>query len=313
MNGNELDWDKLAGTIRKAIRFLDNVIDVTKFPLPEIEEITKGNRKIGLGLMGFAEILIKMGIPYDSEEALGAGERLMQFVTDTARAASVELGRERGSFPNFERSVWRQEGCDCLRNATVTSVAPTGTIGLIAGVSSGIEPIFALSYFRNIADGTRLLEQNALFESTARERGFYASDLITAIARTGSIREITDIPADVRRVFVTALDISPGWHVRMQAAFQKYTDNGVSKTVNLPHNATLRDVRDAYLLAHELKGKGFTVYRYGARVGQPLYTGWVGTHAPRTRATGPEGSVLTAHPFVEVGPEYTGDCTECAP
>ncbi len=313
MNGNELDWDKLAGTIRKAIRFLDNVIDVTKFPLPEIEEITKGNRKIGLGLMGFAEMLVKMGIPYDSEEALGAGERLMQFVTDTARAASVELGRERGSFPNFEHSVWRQEGCDCLRNATVTSVAPTGTIGLIAGVSSGIEPIFALSYFRNIADGTRLLEQNALFESTARERGFYASDLMTAIARTGSIREITDIPADVRRVFVTALDISPGWHVRMQAAFQKCTDNGVSKTVNLPHNATLRDVRDAYLLAHELKCKGITVYRYGTRVGQTLYTGPSAPRIGRAQPTGVEDGDFANQPFVEVGPEYTGECMECAP
>jgi ribonucleoside-diphosphate reductase alpha chain len=312
MDGGELDWDKLAAAIRGAVRFLDDVIDVTKFPLPEIEEITKGNRKIGLGVMGFAEMLIKMGIPYDSEEAVDAGERLMQFVTDTARAASADLARERGAFPNFERSVWRRKGCDCLRNATVTSVAPTGTIGLIAGVSSGIEPMFALSYFRNIADGTKLLEQNALFEQTARARGFCGSGLMTEIARTGSIRHVTGIPADVQRTFVTALDISPGWHVRMQAAFQKYTDNGVSKTVNLPHNATLRDVRDAYLLSHELKCKGITVYRYGARAGQTLYTGWLGTHAPRKRATGPEESVLTAQPFVEVGPEYTGDCTECA-
>jgi len=254
-----------------------------------------------------------MEVPYDSEEAVDAAERLMQSVTDTARGASADLARERGSFPNFERSVWRQKGCDCLRNATVTSVAPTGTIGLIAGVSSGIEPVFALSYFRNVAEGTRLLEQNALFEQTARDRGFYTSGLMTDIARTGSVRDVTGIPADVRRTFVTALDISPGWHVRMQAAFQKYTDNGVSKTVNLPHNATLRDVRDAYLLSHELKCKGITVYRYGARAGQTLHTGWLGNHAPRKRATGPEGSVLNAQPFFEVGPEYTGDCTECTP
>jgi ribonucleoside-diphosphate reductase alpha chain len=313
MNGGELDWDKLGATVRKAVRFLDDVIDATRFPLSEIEQVTKGNRKIGLGVMGFAEMLIKMGIPYDSEEAVDAGERLMQFVTDTARSASVDLARERGSFPNFERSVWRRKGCDRLRNATVTSIAPTGTIGLIAGVSSGIEPVFALSYFRNIADGTRLLEQNALFEQTARDKGFYASGLMTEIARTGSIRDVTGIPADVRRTFVTALDISPGWHVRMQAAFQKYTDNGVSKTVNLPHSATLRDVRDVYLLAHEMKCKGITVYRYGARAGQTLYTGWFGTQAPRTRRVGPEGDVFSVQPFVEVGPEYTGDCTECAP
>jgi len=237
----------------------------------------------------------------------------MQFVTDTAREASVDLARERGSFPNLERSVWRQRGYDCLRNATVTSIAPTGTIGLIAGVSSGIEPIFALSYFRNVAEGTRLLEQNALFEQTARDRGFYARGLMTEIARSGSIRDVTDVPADVRRTFVTALDISPGRHVRMQAAFQKHTDNAVSKTVNLPQNATLRDVRDVYLLAHELKCKGITVYRYGARAGQTLYTGSLRTHAPRMRPIGPEGDVLAAQPFVEAGPEYTGDCTECAP
>jgi ribonucleoside-diphosphate reductase alpha chain len=313
VNGGDLDWDKLGATVRKAVRFLDDVIDATRFPLSEIEQVTKGNRKIGLGVMGLAEMLIKMGVPYDSEEAVDAGARLMQFVTDTARSASVDLARERGSFPNFERSVWRRKGCDRLRNATVTSIAPTGTIGLIAGVSSGIEPVFALSYFRNIADGTRLLEQNALFEQTARDKGFYASGLMTEIARTGSIRDVTGIPADVRRTFVTALDISPGWHVRMQAAFQKYTDNGVSKTVNLPHSATLRDVRDVYLLAHEMKCKGITVYRYGARAGQTLYTGWFGTQAPRTRRVGPEGDVFSVQPFVEVGPEYTGDCTECAP
>jgi ribonucleoside-diphosphate reductase alpha chain len=312
MDGGELDRDKLAATIGSAVRFLDDVIDATKFPLPESEEITKGNRKIGLGVMGFAEMLIKMGIPYDSDEAVDVGEQLMEFVTDTARAASVELARERGSFPNLERSVWRQKGHDCLRNATVTSIAPTGSIGLIAGVSSGIEPIFALSYFRNVAEGTRLLEQNALFEQTARDRGFYARGLMTEIARTGSVRDVAGVPEDVRRTFVTALDISPVWHVRMQAAFQKHTDNAVSKTVNLPHSATLRDVRDVYLLAHELKCKGITVYRYGARAGQTLYTGLLKTPAPRMRPSGSQGDV-PAQPFVEVGPEYTGDCTECAP
>jgi ribonucleoside-diphosphate reductase alpha chain len=245
MNDGEIDWDKLAGTVHKAVRFLDNVIDTSRFPLPRIEQLTKANRKIGLGVMGFAEMLIRMGIPYDADEALTVARRVMQFITDTAREASVELARERGSFPNFESSVWRREGYECLRNATVTSVAPTGTIGLIAGVSSGIEPVFALSYFRNIADGTRLLEQNALFEKAAGDRGFYAPDLMASIARSGSIRGEERIPEDVRRLFVTALDISPECHVKMQAAFQQYTDNGVSKTVNLPYDATVRDVRDA--------------------------------------------------------------------
>ena len=314
MDGSEVDWDRLASTIRKAVHFLDNVIDASRFPLPKIEAVTKGSRKIGLGVMGFAEMLIKMGIPYDADEALSAGRRLMQFITDTARAASVDLARERGSFPNFERSVWRGKGYDCLRNATVTSVAPTGTIGLIAGVSSGIEPIFALSYFRNIADGTRLLEQNALFEKTARERSFYATDLMATIARTGSISAEEQIPEDVRRVFVTALDISPEWHVRMQAAFQEYTDNGVSKTVNLPHDATVGDVRDAYLLAHRLKCKGITVYRYGSRVGQTLYTGQPVREAPaRTRPRGLEEDAAIGGEFVEVGPEFTGDCKRCSP
>jgi ribonucleoside-diphosphate reductase alpha chain len=314
MDGNEIDWDKLARTIRKAVHFLDNVIDANRFPLPKIEEVTKGNRKIGLGVMGFAEMLIKKGIPYDDEEALALGRRLMQFITDTARVASVDLARTRGSFPNFERSVWRRKGYDCLRNATITSIAPTGTIGLIAGVSSGIEPIFALSYFRNIADGTRLLEQNALFERTARERRFYASDLMATIARSGSIRSEKRIPEDVRRVFVTALDISPQWHVRMQAAFQEHTDNGVSKTVNLPHDATVGDVRDAYLLAHELKCKGITVYRYGTRAGQTLYTGQPASQVPaRPRADGLRDGAAIDGEFVEVGPEYTGDCKQCSP
>ena len=313
MNGSEIDWDKLARTVHNAVHFLDNVIDVNKFPLPRIEQATKGNRKIGLGVMGFAEMLIKMGLPYDDDEALNVAQRLMQFITETARAASVELARQRGSFPNFQHGPWRRNGYECLRNATVTSVAPTGTIGLIAGVSSGIEPLFALSYFRNIADGTRLLEQNTLFETIARERGFYGTDLMGTIARTGSIRHDQRIPEDVRRLFVTALDISPLWHVKIQAAFQSYTDNGVSKTVNLPHDATVRDVRDAYLLAHELKCKGVTVYRYGSRAGQTLYTGQYVPERPapthprdREEYASPDGA------FVEVGPEYTGECEQCS-
>jgi ribonucleoside-diphosphate reductase alpha chain len=315
MNDGEIDWDKLGGTVHKAVRFLDNVIDTSRFPLPRIEQLTKANRKIGLGVMGFAEMLIRMGIPYDADEALTVARRVMQFITDTAREASVELARERGSFPNFESSVWRREGYECLRNATVTSVAPTGTIGLIAGVSSGIEPVFALSYFRNIADGTRLLEQNALFEKAAGDRGFYAPDLMASIARSGSIRGEERIPEDVRRLFVTALDISPECHVKMQAAFQQYTDNGVSKTVNLPYDATVRDVRDAYLLAHKLHCKGVTVYRYGTRVGQTLYTGQPVAQRPsptHPRDRNDEDASPTGG-FVEVGPEYTGECKQCSP
>ncbi|MDW8048458.1 MAG: vitamin B12-dependent ribonucleotide reductase [Nitrososphaerota archaeon] len=268
----EIDWDRLEKTTKLAVNFLDNVIDANKYPLPEIEKSTKANRKIGLGVMGFAEMLIQLEVSYDSEEALSIAEKVMSFISNKAREMSVQLGEERGSFPNFPGSLWEKEGYKYMRNATVTSIAPTGTISIIAGTSSGIEPLFAVSFIRNVM-GTQIWEVNPIFEKIAKKRGFYNSDIIAKITKAGSIRLIEEIPWDVRRIFPTALDIKPEWHVRIQAAFQKYTDNAVSKTVNMPQDATLEDVRRVFLLAYKLKCKGITVYRYGSRVEQVLTLG----------------------------------------
>jgi ribonucleoside-diphosphate reductase alpha chain len=286
----EINWEKLGETTRLGVHFLDNVIDANRYPLKAIEKATKGNRKIGLGVMGLAEMFAKMGIPYDSKEAIRTAEKLMKFISDEARKKSVELGRERGSFPNFVGSIW--EDFDAMRNATLTSIAPTGTISIIANTTSGIEPIFALSYVRNVM-GTQLLEVNPAFEEVAKERGFYSTDLMIRISRKGSIQDMRDIPDDVRRVFVTSLDIAPEWHVSMQAAFQKYVDNAVAKTVNLPANATLEDVRRVFMLAYKLKCKGITVYRYGSKSRQVLIIGGL------KKETG-EGVVVDS--------EYSGGC-----
>ena len=294
----EIDWDKLRRTVRIGIHFLDNVIDANKYPLSEIEKMTKANRKIGLGVMGFAEMLVKLSIPYDSEEGIATAEKVMSFISEEARKKSVELGEERGSFPNFEGSVWDKMGYNAMRNATVTSIAPTGTISIIAGTSSGIEPFFAISYVRNVM-GTQLFEVNPVFEEIAKERGFYSTELLTKIARNGSVQNITEIPSDIRRVFVTALDIAPEWHVRMQAAFQKYTDNAVAKTVNLTSDATLEDVRKVFLLAYRLKCKGITVYRYGSKSEQVLTIG----SASRTSSQS-----LSTERYVQVNDEYSGGC-----
>ncbi|MGQ9719330.1 MAG: vitamin B12-dependent ribonucleotide reductase [Nitrososphaerales archaeon] len=290
-------WDKLRYTIRASVHFLDNVIDVNKYPLPQIDSITKANRKIGLGVMGFAEMLIKLGISYDSKDALIMAEKVMSFVSKEAIAKSMELAEERGSFPNFGGSLWERRGYSMLRNSTVTTIAPTGTISIIAGCSSGIEPLFAVSFVRNVLEGTKLIEANSVFEEIAKKRGFYSEDLMTRIAKKGSIREIEGIPEDIKKLFVTALDITPEWHVRMQATFQKYTDNAVSKTINLPHDSTVEDVRDAYLLAYKLGCKGITVYRYGSKKEQVLYLGSV---------LGVEkGETLE---YVSADPEYSGGC-----
>jgi len=294
----EIDWDKLRRTVRIGIHFLDNVIDANKYPLPQIEKMTKANRKVGLGVMGFAEMLAKLGIPYDSDEGIATAEKVMSFISEEARKKSVELGEERGSFPNFEGSVWDKKGYSAMRNATVTSIAPTGTISIIAGTSSGIEPFFAISYVRNVM-GTQLLEINPVFEEIARERGFYSSELMTKVARSGSIQGIKEIPSDVRRVFVTALDIAPEWHVKMQATFQKYTDNAVAKTVNLPNEATLEDVRKIFLLAYKLKCKGITVYRYGSKSEQVLTIGSV---------LGATSQNISMERYVQVNDEYSGGC-----
>lgn len=270
--GPTVDYDKLRDTVHWAVRFLDDVIDVNKYPLKQIEEMTKSNRKIGLGVMGFADMLLRMGVPYDSEEALRLGRDLMKFIDDEGHRASVALAGERGSFPSFRESTLAKR-FEKIRNATVTTIAPTGTISIISGVSSGIEPVFAIAYVRNVMDKDILPEVNPIFEQVARERGFYTEELMKEIAARGSVKEINTVPEDVRRVFVTALDIRPEWHIKMQAAFQDHTDNAVSKTVNFPREATQKDVEDVYLMAYRLGCKGVTVYRYGSREDQVLSVG----------------------------------------
>ncbi len=271
VSGGDIDWQRLGSLVDISVHFLDNVIDANRFPLREITEMTNSNRKIGLGVMGFAEALIKMGIRYDSDAGLAKGEEIMKFIHERAAAKSGEIASRRGSFPNFKGSLWQQRGYRAMRNATVTTVAPTGTISVIAGTSSGIEPLFAISFVRDVMEGTHLLEMNAKFEQVARERDFYSDELMMRIARVGSVQEFDEIPKDVKDVFRTALDIEPHWHVRMQAAFQRHVDNAVSKTINLPRDAGIDEVREAFLLAYELGCKGITVFRYGSRQQQVLY------------------------------------------
>lgn len=267
----QIDWDALRRVVREAVHFLDNVIDRNKFPVPQLEERTTANRKVGLGVMGWADTLIILGIPYDSRRALALAGDVMKFIAEEAQAKSVELGQARGSFPNFNASVWRKRGLPAMRNATTTTIAPTGSISIIAGVSSGIEPLFAVAFVRNVMEGTRLMEVNPLFEKAARDEGLYSRPLMARIAEKGSIQDFKELPGRMRKVFTTALDVPPRWHVRMQAAFQEYVDNGVAKTVNLSSEATIQDVRDVFRLAYRLGSKGITVYRYGSRPRQVLY------------------------------------------
>ncbi len=271
-----IDYDRMAKTVKTAVRFLDNVIDVNRFPLPEIEKMTKKTRKIGLGVMGFADMLIQLGIPYDSEEALAVAAEVMQFISEQACRASSALAEERGVFPAFSGSIYDVAGGPRLRNASCTTIAPTGTLSMIAGCSSGIEPLFALSYTRNILDGTRLVEVNPYFEQAARQEGFYSEELIKKLVSGIRLADLTNVPGPIRRLLVTAHDIDTRWHVRMQAAFQRHTDNAVSKTVNLPHETTREDVAKVYRMAYEEGLKGITIYRDGSRRQQPLYTGQIG-------------------------------------
>ena len=269
----KIDYDGLGETVALAVHFLDNVIDVNRYPLSIIEQTTKSMRKIGLGVMGFADMLYKLGIPYNSEEAVKTAKELMNYIQLSARKASEALGEVRGSFPMFEQSVYKKQGIKAMRNATVSTIAPTGTISIIAGTSSGIEPVFAISYIRNVMDDDKLVEVHPYFEQVAKQRGFYSKKLMQTIAQKGTLHGIEEIPEDVRRVFVTAHDISPEYHIRMQSAFQESTDNAVSKTVNFAKTATKQDVRDAYDLAYELGLKGVTIYRDGSRQGQVLSVG----------------------------------------
>ncbi|SMB97679.1 ribonucleoside-diphosphate reductase class II [Thermanaeromonas toyohensis ToBE] len=265
-------WDKLADTVYWSVRFLDNVIEVNQFPIEKITEMVRGNRKIGLGVMGWADMLFKLKVPYDSEEAVDLGYKLMSFIQKEAVKASESLAEERGSFPNIEKSIYRGKK---RRNATCTTIAPTGTISMIAGTTSGIEPVFALAYTKNVLDGTSLTEVNPVFEEYVRSNFSpkEAEQIIARVAITGNVRDIAEIPPEVKRVFVTALEIAPEWHIRMQAAFQRATDNAVSKTVNFPPTATKEDVRRVFELAYELGCKGVTVYRSGSRESQVYVTG----------------------------------------
>ncbi|MDZ7798628.1 MAG: vitamin B12-dependent ribonucleotide reductase [Patescibacteria group bacterium] len=268
----KIDFDKLAKTVEKAVHFLDNVIDMSRYPLDKIEEIVEKNRKVGLGVMGFADMLIQLEIPYNSSEALKTGEKVMKFITKKAREASKELAKIRGAFPAFAKSIYNDKKGEKVRNATLTTIAPTGTISIIAGCSSGIEPLFAISYVRrNLLDeGDELVEVNPSFEKIAKEEGFYSDNLMKRIAEKGTIQDFSEIPDKVKKVFVTAHDITPEEHIKMQAAFQKYTDNAVSKTVNFPHSATTEDVEEVYLKAFKADCKGVTIYRDRSREAQVL-------------------------------------------
>ncbi len=270
----QVDWNKLGHAAEMATRFLDNVIEINKYPIPQIAEMTRSNRKIGLGVMGWADMLILLGIPYDSDEAVELGEKLMKFITDKSRATSRQLAAERGAFPNFKGSIYDGKGQGGpIRNATCTTIAPTGTISILANCSSGIEPLFAVSYVRQVLDNDKLIEVHPLFEKIAKERGFYSKELMQTIAEHGTVQDIDEIPDDIRRVFVTSHDITPEDHIRMQAAFQKHTDNAVSKTVNFCHDATRDEVAEVYRLAYQLDCKGVTIYRDGSRDMQVLSVG----------------------------------------
>ncbi len=265
-----IDYDALKETVWTAVHFLDNTIDMSRYPLPAIDERVKGNRKIGLGVMGFADLLFQLGVPYDSEEALSIAETVMGFVQSESHLASKALAARRGVFPNYEESRFSGQPERAYRNATTTTIAPTGSLSIIANCSSGIEPLFALSFTRTVMDNDKLVEVNPHFEAVAKKRGFYSESLMEAISKSGSVAHMQEIPDDVKRVFVTSHDISPEWHLRMQAAFQKYTDNAVSKTVNLARDATVEEVRKVYDLAWELGCKGVTIYRDGSKENQVL-------------------------------------------
>ena len=299
----EIDWEKLRRIVHQSVHFLDNVIEANKYPFKKIEENTKANRRIGLGIMGWADLLVMLDIPYNSEEALSLAEKVMGFIQVEADLASQELAAVRGNFPNWEKSSFcNKETGRCInrRNSTVTTIAPTGTISIIGGCSSGIEPLFAVAYERNVMDNTRLIEVNPYFKQKAKQLGFYSDELIEKIANKNSISDMQEIPEKVRKIFATSHDVSAEWHIRMQDAFQKYTENAVSKTINLPNEATKDDVRKAYELAFNLSCKGVTIYRDGSRPYQVL----------STKESQKEPKTAGAEPIIKERPETLHGITE---
>jgi ribonucleoside-diphosphate reductase alpha chain len=266
----QMDWPALEQTVKLSVRFLDNIIDACEYPVRDTVSLSQGNRKIGLGLMGFADCLFMLGIPYDSKAGVEFGSQLMEFINTSARKASGELADLRGPFPNWNNSIWRTKRKKKVRNACLTCVAPTGTISIIADCSCGIEPIYSLAFLRRVLNGARMLQINPVFKRLAQSHGFYSKKLENHILKTGSIRKSTQIPPPVRRIFRCAHDISPQYHIRMQAAFQKHCDAAVSKTINFSEKATPASVDRAYKLAYELGCKGVTIYRRRSRENEPM-------------------------------------------
>ena len=334
-DGN-IDWEKLQSVIRLSVDFLDDVIDCSRFPLPQIDAMVKANRKIGLGVMGWADLLFQLEIPYTSEEAISLAEELMEFIDFEAKQRSMELAKEKGSFPNFTDSIydtqslkrepikkdWNKLISDIIhngmRNATVTTIAPTGTISMILDASSGIEPLFSLVFVKNVMDGEKLLYANKYFQTALKKEGLLSPELLSQVSQTGSLKDIDEIPERFKQIYQTALDIAPEWHIRMQAAFQKYTDNAVSKTINFPHSATIEDISKAYQLAWELGCKGITVYRDGSREDQVLSSGIKmtvseGKVAPRSRPDITYGLTQRletgcGHMYVTINSDELGPC-----
>ena len=290
---DRIDWAELERVVRVAVRFLDDVIEVNPYPLPAIEEEVKRNRRIGLGVMGWADLLLELEVPYDSEEALALADRVMGFIERIGHDESAHLAAERGPFPRWAESIYRHE--KPLRNSTVTTVAPTGTISIIGGCSSGIEPLFAVAYSHVVGD-RHLTFVNPQFERLARDRGFYSEALMEKVATTGTVQGLPEVPADVQRVFVTAHQIAPDWHVRMQAAFQRHLDNGCSKTINMPHAATVAEIGKAYLLAYESGCLGITVFRDGSKSEQVLHVGTAAKASPAVDTTATKGGSHMAEP-----------------
>ncbi|HZJ02917.1 MAG TPA: TSCPD domain-containing protein, partial [Thermoleophilia bacterium] len=309
----QVDWDELRRVTHKAVHFLDNVIDMNRYPLPQIDEMTKTNRKIGLGVMGWADMLIKLGIAYNSAEATELAHKVMGFVDEEGKRASEGLAQKRGLFPSWEGSRWEEKGRR-LRNATVTTIAPTGTISIIANCSSGIEPLFALALIRNVMDNTELPEAHPLFERVLRERGLFSEELMVDVTAKGGLHDIVGLPEDLRQVFTTAHDVTPEWHIRMQAAFQDHTDNAVSKTVNFSNTAEPKDVEEVYLLAHQLGVKGVTIYRDGSRDEQVLNIGEVKRKKAALLGAADAGKNGGAHHLLDLNDlelEPGEDCPAC--